>query len=89
MFAVRMPVGRSDVDWSKGAAYVDGEHLPAKEAKISVFDWGFTRSDVTYNVVSVWNGAFFRLEDHLDRFDASVRGLRMKLPVDRAELRES
>ena len=44
MFAVRMPVGRSDVDWSKGAAYVDGEYLPAKEAKISVFDWGLTRS---------------------------------------------
>ena len=53
-----------------------------------MFDWGFTRSDVTYDVVSVWNGTFFRLEDHLDRFDASVRGLRMKLPVDRAELRE-
>jgi branched-chain amino acid aminotransferase len=70
-------------DWSKGAAWVDGAFVPAAEAKLSVFDWGFTRSDVTYDVVHVWNGQFFRLDDHLDRFLRSVEGLRMQLPVDR------
>ena len=36
------------------------------EAKISVVDWGFIRSDVTYDVVHVWKGRFFRLKHHLD-----------------------
>lgn len=71
-----------------GVAYVDGAYVPADQAKISVFDFGFTRSDVTYDVVHVWNGAFFRLDHHLDRFLASVATLRMTLPVDRDGLRD-
>lgn len=51
-----------------GCAFADGAYVPLSEAKISLFDWGFTRSDVTYDVVSTWQGAFFRLDDHLDRF---------------------
>ena len=76
------------VDWSKGAAWVDGAYRPASEATLSVFDWGFTRSDVTYDVVHVWGGNFFRLDDHLRRFRRSVSALRMQLPVDEAELVE-
>lgn len=65
-----------------GMAYVDGDYLPLADARISVLDWGFTRSDVTYDVVHVWKGRFFRLDDHVRRFQASVAGLRMTLPVD-------
>ena len=50
-------------DLSKGAAWMAGEILPISEAKIGVTDWGLTHSDVTYDVVPVWNGAFFRLPD--------------------------
>ncbi|MGH7101381.1 MAG: aminotransferase class IV, partial [Acetobacteraceae bacterium] len=35
-------------------------------------------SDVTYDVVSVWNGAFFRLDDHLRRFAASMAHFRLQ-----------
>lgn len=86
MAAVEKHEVESDIDWSKGAAWVDGDFVPASEARLSVFDWGFTRSDVTYDVVHVWKGAFFRLDDHLDRFMHSVEGLRMELPVSRDEL---
>ena len=71
-----------------GAAFVDGEYVPLSEAKISLFDWGFTRSDATYDVASVWKGAFFRLDDHIDRFLASLDKLRLRIPHDRAALRE-
>jgi len=71
-----------------GAAFVEGEYVPLSEAKISLFDWGFTRSDATYDVASVWNGAFFRLDDHIDRFFASLDKLRLRIPHDRAGLRE-
>ena len=53
-----------------------------------LLDWGFTKSDVTYDVVHVWNGAFFRLEDHLNRFFNSMAGLRMSIPHDRSEMVE-
>ena len=51
---------------------------PLSEGKISLFDWGFTRSDATYDVASAWRGAFFRLDAHLDRFFASLAKLRMR-----------
>lgn len=71
-----------------GCAYADGDYVPLSEAKVSLFDWGFTRSDATYDVASVWNGAFFRLDDHLDRFFASLAKLRFTIPHDRAAVRE-
>ena len=78
----------ADVDFSNGAAFVNGEYVPVEAANISVLDWGFTRSDVTYDVVSVWHGSFFRLEDHLSRFERSCRALRLDIGHSRDELRE-
>lgn len=75
-------------DFSKGAAYLNGSYVPMSEAKIPVNDWGFVHSDVTYDVVHVKDGAFFRLEDHLDRFERSLKGFRLTPPVTRDEMRE-
>lgn len=69
-----------------GVAYIDGEYVPVGEARIPILDWGVTRSDATYDVVGVWDRKFFRLDDHIDRFLASVAKLRMQLPVDRDSL---
>jgi branched-chain amino acid aminotransferase len=68
---------------SEGIAFIDGAFVPKAEAKISVFDLGFLLSDATYDVAHVWQGAFFRLADHLDRFEASLAKLRLELPYDR------
>lgn len=72
----------------KGTAYMDGEYCPLSEARINVMDWGFLRSDATYDVAHVWKGRFFRLDRHIDRFLQSVDALRMQLPVNRDELTE-
>lgn len=69
-----------------GVAFMDGQYLPMSEAKISVLDWGLLHSDATYDTVHVWNGRFFRLDLHLDRFLAGVESLRMKQPYDRAKI---
>jgi len=63
--------------WSAGAAYVDGRYMPIAEATIPITEWGYRRSDVTYDVVGVWGGAFFRLEDHIARFRRSMTAMRM------------
>lgn len=77
-----------DQGFHDGAAFVDGLLVPMIEARIPITDTGFTRSDLTYDVVSVWDGAFFRLEDHLDRFLRNCRRLRLTLPHDRDEIRQ-
>jgi branched-chain amino acid aminotransferase len=53
------------------------------QAKVSVLDWGFLHSDATYDTVHVWNGRFFRLDLHLDRFFGGLEKLRMTIPFDR------
>ena len=74
-------------DFSKGAAYVDGEMVPIAEAKISMLDWGFLHSDATYDVAGVLQGKFFRLDDHIERFFASMEKLQMSIPHSRSDLR--
>jgi branched-chain amino acid aminotransferase len=70
------------IDYSKGVGLIDGKIVPIAEAKLPITDWGFLRSDVTYDVVHVWKGSFFRLDDHLARFQASMKGLRLSIPLD-------
>ena len=61
----------------QGCAYVNGDYVAPDEARISIFDWGFLHSDATYDVAHVWQGSFFRLDDHLERFFASMDRLRL------------
>ena len=74
--------------YADGAAFVDGRFVPIAEARVPILDWGFLRSDATYDVAHVWRGSFFRLEDHLDRFERSMEGLRLSLPLTRDDIRE-
>jgi len=76
----------TDDRYRGGAAYVRGRFVPVAEAAISPLDWGFTRSDVVYDVVHVFAGGFFRLSDHLDRFERSMLGRRLKPSETRNEM---
>ena len=73
--------------FQQGAAWQRGRLIPVGEASIGVTDWGLTHSDITYDVVMVIDDAFFRLEDHLDRFEASMAALRLKPAEDREAIR--
>lgn len=75
-------------DFSRGCAFINGEFVPIEQAAVPITDTGFTRSDVTYDVVGVWAGSFFRLDDHLQRFERSWRELRMQPPLVREAMRE-
>lgn len=71
-----------------GIACVDGEYLPVYEARIPLLDQGFLKSDLTYDVPAIWDGRFFRLDDHLDRFERSCGLLRLKSPMPREEIKK-
>jgi len=70
-----------------GIVFMGGEYLPAAEARISIFDVGFTRGDAVYDTTSVWKGCFFRLDDHVGRFQRSCAGMRLACPHAPAELK--
>lgn len=67
-------------------AWVEGAWQALDEASVSILDLGFSRGDTTYDVVHVWDGAFFRLDHHLDRFFRSLAILKMDIRRSRAEL---
>ena len=74
--------------FADGCAHVGGSYVPIAEAGIPIRDYGFLRSDATYDVVHVWDGAFFRLDVHLDRFFRNVARLRMTCPLPRDAVRD-
>ena len=78
----------SDDRFAAGCGFSNGSYKPIGEVTVSILDWGFNKSDVTYDVVHVWDGGFFRLADHLDRFWNSMDGLRMSIPHAKDEVAE-
>ncbi|MEP1356155.1 MAG: hypothetical protein ABJX32_07400 [Tateyamaria sp.] len=70
-------------DLSNGAAWMGGKIIPIADAAIPVTDWGLTHSDIAYDVVPVWHGAFFRLDDYVNRFIASLTAGRYDIGIDR------
>lgn len=64
-----------------GTVYLNGEFLPAAEAKVSVLDRGFIFGDGVYEVIPVYGGRLFRLAHHLERLDHSLEGIRLANPL--------
>ncbi len=61
-------------------ASVDGEVMLASEAVIPATDEGLLRGDGAFEVIRVYDGRPFELEEHLRRLERSAANLR--LPVD-------
>jgi len=66
-------------------ASVDGEIMPAWRASIPATDEGLIRGDGVFEVVRVYDGVPFALEEHLARMSRSAANIR--LPLDLEALR--
>lgn len=64
--------------------YLNGEWAPLNQARISVLDRGFILGDGVYEVVPVYGGRLFRVEDHLARLDRSLGKVEIQNPHERA-----
>ncbi|MCP9489719.1 MAG: aminotransferase class IV [Solirubrobacteraceae bacterium MAG38_C4-C5] len=62
-------------------ACVDGELLDANEARIPATDDGLLRGDGVFEVVRLYGGRPFALEEHLERMELSAANLRLPLDV--------
>lgn len=72
---------------AKGVAWVEGQLVPFDDARIPLKDQGFLHSDLTYDVPAIWDGRFFRLDDHLNRLEASCHKIRLQLPLPKPEIK--
>lgn len=68
--------------FSASLASVDGEIMLASRATIPATDEGLLRGDGVFEVVRVYDGRPFALEDHLRRLERSASNLRMPLDVE-------
>ena len=74
-------------DLSMGAAWMNGKVLPISQAMIPVNDWGLVHSDITYDVVPVIDGAFFRFEEYLARFLSSMENLHLDPRMSKRDIK--
>ena len=63
-------------------AYLNGEWMEPAEAKVSVFDRGFMFGDGIYEVMAVYEGKVFTLDQHLVRLQRSLGEIRLASPHD-------
>jgi branched-chain amino acid aminotransferase len=61
-------------------AYVDGAWLDHATASIPITDRGFLMGDGAYDTCRVFEGEFFRFDQHAERLRASGRVLRIDVP---------
>jgi branched-chain amino acid aminotransferase len=67
--------------------YINGELVPRAEARVSVFDSGFTVGDGIWESCRLHEGVFVFLDQHLDRLFQGAAATGLDLGLTRAELR--
>jgi branched-chain amino acid aminotransferase len=63
-------------------AIVDGALVPVEEATVPATDEGLLRGDGVFEVLRLYGGRPYALDDHLTRMQRSARNLRLPLDVD-------
>lgn len=58
--------------------YLNGEYLAHSEAQVSVDDRAFLFADGVYEVIRIYDGRPFLLEQHIERLTAGLRTLRIR-----------
>lgn len=66
--------------------YLNGEFVPEKEARISIYDSALMFGDMVFEMTRSFNRVHFRLKEHLDRMWAGIRILRIPLKMTQAEM---
>jgi branched-chain amino acid aminotransferase len=69
--------------------YLNGEFVPAEQAKVSVFDHGFLYGDGVFEGIRAYNGRVFRLEDHVRRLFDSAQAIMLCIPMSQEEMCEA
>lgn len=66
--------------------YINGKLVPAKDAKVSVFDHGLLYGDGVFEGIRAYNGRVFMLNEHIDRLYRSARAIALTIPLTKEEM---
>ena len=72
--------------YNGGIGFLDGTFMPREDVSLPTTDMGFKLCDMTYDAIHVWNGRYFRLQDHLERFERAIERRRINFPYDRQQV---
>jgi len=61
-------------------AYLNGEYIPAEEARVPIDDRGFLFADGVYEVARVYDGRIFKMAEHLRRMSEGLAAIRIEFP---------
>ena len=70
----------------KRIVFLNGEYVPAEEAKISIFDRAVNFGDAIYDVAGVLDGKLVDFEHHMQRYFNSLQKLALESPLSQAEI---
>jgi branched-chain amino acid aminotransferase len=57
--------------------YLNGEFIPESEARVPIKDQGFKFGDAVFDTTRTFGHEIFKLRDHLERFERSMRYLKL------------
>lgn len=60
--------------------YLNGQYVPQENATISIMDRGFLFGDGVYEVIPVFDSAFFGLKEHIARLEKSLQAIQIHPP---------
>ena len=69
--------------------HLDGQLVPASEAKVSVYDHGFLYGDGVFEGIRIYNRRIFRLDAHLTRLYRSAKAIWLTPPYSVAEMKSA
>jgi len=69
--------------------YINGEFVPANEAKVHVFDHGFLYGDGIFDSFPLRNGRIFKFDEHIDRLYRSAKIIMLEIPMTKAEMKQA
>ncbi len=87
-----MPYAPEDLPDPRNArifVHVAGRLVPRDEAKVSVFDSSVQGGDAVWEGLRVYGGRIFKLEEHLDRLEASAKAMAFERLPARADVRSA
>lgn len=73
---------------AQNICYLNGQFLPLDDARVPVLDRGFIFGDGVYEVIPVFNGISFRLDEHLERLGNSLTAVHIENPYNHDEWRD-
>lgn len=66
--------------------YINGEHVPLEDAKVTVYDHGLLYGDGAFEGIRVYSGKVWKLREHISRLFRSAHSLMIDLPITEQEM---